>query len=87
MDGRCGFAFPGTYGHECGKPAEWAGQHKSEHTANGVYWAARCTECTRHRGGDNDGIASRQLCAPSIQVCAWRQNNWPDAPTVKYAPA
>jgi hypothetical protein len=28
-DGKCHNAEPGTYGHECGKPAEWRGWTKT----------------------------------------------------------
>ncbi len=30
----CTNAEPGTFNHECGKPAVWAGTHKSGHVQN-----------------------------------------------------
>ncbi len=55
---KCSFAFPGTYGHECGRPAVVAGGRTSDMTTSGTYWAARCTECQGHKGGENTGIAA-----------------------------
>lgn len=52
----CTFAYPGTYGHECGAPATLAQSRPSEYTANGIYWARRCPSCAQARGGDNEGM-------------------------------
>src|SRR6266566_3686223 len=41
-DGRCHNAEPGTYGHECGKPAVWLGT-----TASG-FVSGYCDDCKRH---------------------------------------
>lgn len=40
-DGKCHNAQSGTYGHECGRPAQWLGTK-----ANG-YSSGFCTECKR----------------------------------------
>lgn len=38
-DGRCHNAEPGTFGHECGKPATWVG------TASSGFQAGFCDDC------------------------------------------
>lgn len=55
-DNTCSFAQPGTFGHECGRPAVVAGSRPSDLTTTGTYWAARCAECQGYRGGENTGI-------------------------------
>jgi hypothetical protein len=40
---KCTNAEPGTYGHECGKPAQWTATKPSGHTS------AFCTRC-KHEG-------------------------------------
>jgi len=57
-DGKCGFAEPGTFGHECGAAAAWAAVKTSDTTVSGIFYAARC-ENHRHRtDGDNRGITA-----------------------------
>ena len=41
-DGKCHNAEPGTYGHECGKPAQWLG------TTPGGFAAGFCDDCKRN---------------------------------------
>lgn len=41
-DGLCHNAEPGTYGHECGKPADWLGQGTSGS------WVGYCDDCRQH---------------------------------------
>jgi hypothetical protein len=53
---RCNFAWPGTYGHECGKPAVLAGARTSLHMASGIYFVHRCAEHAEVRGGENVGV-------------------------------
>lgn len=50
-DGKCHNAQPGTYGHECSKPAEWIGQHP-----NG-FKSGFCNACKR------DGYEARDVVA------------------------
>jgi hypothetical protein len=42
---RCQNAEPGTYGHECSKPAQWTATNKQGHTA------AFCDQC-RQQGSE-----------------------------------
>lgn len=41
-DGKCHNAEPGTFSHECGKPAKWIGYSAKGH-ASGF-----CTDCMNH---------------------------------------
>ena len=49
-DGRCHNAEPGTYGHECGRRAEWIG------TATSGFRSGYCTKC-RAAGYEARGMA------------------------------
>lgn len=53
---KCSFAFPGTYGHECGAPAVKVGVKKSRETKNGIFYARRCAKCAEIKGGENTGV-------------------------------
>jgi hypothetical protein len=55
-DGKCHNAQPGTYGHECGKPAEWLGTKASPGP-----WAVN----TYPRIGSNTRIGYRVTAGPS----------------------
>ena len=55
-DGRCSFAPAGTYGHECGKTATLTAILKSDTTKSGLFYASRCAECAKIRGGENAGV-------------------------------
>lgn len=68
----CGFAFPGTYGHECGSPATLVGVRKSDLTTNGVFYARRCAKCATIKGGENAGISSFLPFDASKHANAWR---------------
>jgi len=50
-DGKCHNAEPGTYGHECGKPAVWIGTD-----ANG-FASGFCDDCKRN-GWERHGMVS-----------------------------
>ena len=39
---RCQNAQPGTYGHECGQPAQWTATNSQGHTAG------FCDQCKQH---------------------------------------
>lgn len=41
-DGKCHNAQPGTYGHECGKPATWIGTKTDE---DGPFESGFCDAC------------------------------------------
>lgn len=64
----CGFAYPGTYGHECGAKAILAGSRKSDLTKSGIYWAKRCASCAAEKGGENAGITNFVPFNPDIHV-------------------
>jgi len=44
-DGRCHNAEPGTFGHECGKPAKWLGGKPSLDKPGGIFWSGYCDDC------------------------------------------
>lgn len=59
---RCGFAYSGTYGHECGAPAvKVAVFHLGKQDGgNGrwdgdVFYSGRCESCATIKGGENAG--------------------------------
>jgi hypothetical protein len=52
---KCSNANIGTYGHECGKPAMWAGTHKSGHVQ---FFCLRC----RAEGDEARGVIKWQPC-------------------------
>jgi hypothetical protein len=41
----CNYAQPGTYGHECGRPAIYALPLHSEKKPSGVFYSRRCESC------------------------------------------
>ena len=89
MHGICRYSHPGTWGHECGKPATLAQQVKGECTADGRYWLARCAECTKWTRPDNAGTRRDAWVPydPTIHRNAWVRNRWPQAPEVFHVPA
>jgi len=46
--GRCHNAEPGTYGHECGKPAVWYGTTRSTVHPGTPYTTEYCDNCKQH---------------------------------------
>lgn len=57
---RCGFAYPGTYGHECGAPATLVFVFKSQTTRDGLFFTGRCAECARIPDGENSGVIRKE---------------------------
>lgn len=53
---KCGFAYPGTYGHECGKPAILFAVKRSNSTKSGFFYAGRCAECAKVQGLENRDV-------------------------------
>lgn len=49
---KCSNAEPGTFNHECGKPAQWLGgkpaQFPDMADSRGLFWAAFCDKCKKH---------------------------------------
>ena len=68
MHTHCSFAFPGTYGHECGSPAVKVAIRKSDVTKNGIYYARRCAKCATIKGGENSGLTQWQDYQPATHV-------------------
>lgn len=68
----CGFAQPGTYGHECGAPAKWVGLKKVDSTKNGIFYARRCNECKGIRGGENTGISKWEVFDEVKHANQWK---------------
>lgn len=52
----CCFSWPGTYGHECGKPAVEFAVKKSDLTKSGLFYAGRCAECKGHNSLENFNV-------------------------------
>lgn len=67
----CTFAFPGTYGHECGAPATKVGIQASTKTKNGVYFARRCEACAKRKGGENSAITYFEQFDPAKHINHW----------------
>ncbi len=68
----CGFAWPGTYGHECGAPAVLVGKIKSDTTRTGIYFARRCEACAAIKGGENAGLFGIEKYDPAAHVNQWK---------------
>ncbi len=69
----CGFAWPGTYGHECGKPAVVAAPKPSALTLSGVFWAARCETCRQIKGGENAGLSQWETLDLTRHRNVWKR--------------
>lgn len=44
----CANSEPGTFNHECGKPATWIGHMRSDLTKTGVFFGRFCDRCKQH---------------------------------------
>ena len=71
MKTNCSFAFPGTYGHECGAPAVVVGTKRVTSTKTGIYYARRCAKCAAIKGGENIGITSWQPFDEAAHINQW----------------
>ena len=67
---RCSFAFPGTYGHECGDTATVVAVFPSERTKSGFYFGGRCDRHAHVKSRDNDDVI--RIEPESGQVNDWR---------------
>lgn len=67
----CGFAAPGTYGHECGAPAAKVGIKPVDSTKNGIFYARRCAQCAMIKGGENIGVSQWQDFDPAKHINQW----------------
>ena len=68
----CSFAFPGTYGHECGSPAVLVATSKSTATRNGLYFARRCEKCAQIKGGENTDLSAFVPYQPELHRNQWK---------------
>lgn len=68
---QCCFAWPGTYGHECGGTVVAVAVKVTDMTADGLFFGGRCAihgaDC---KGGDNDDVILRWE-SPSGQLNKW----------------
>lgn len=58
-DGKCHNAEPGTYGHECGKPAVWIG------TAKSGFKSGYCDDCKK-RGYEARSVKEWEKFIPAF---------------------
>ena len=61
-DGKCHNAEPGTYGHECGKPATWIG------TKSNGYRSGFCDHCKEHGWEASDFVKWERVATTSVNV-------------------
>lgn len=66
LDGVCHNAEPGTYGHECGKPAKWLGTDRNGFTSG------FCDDCKV------DGYEARRMTDWRSAGNPWRVEQWRD---------
>jgi hypothetical protein len=45
---KCTNSHPGTFGHECGKPADRVGVQNSKFSADGLHRQPFCSKCAVH---------------------------------------
>ena len=68
---KCSFSYPGTYNHECGKPAVVIFVKASENTVSGLFYSGRCAECAEAKAGtDNTRVIRREK--PNGQWNDWK---------------
>jgi len=61
-DGKCHNAEPGTYGHECGKPATWIG------TKSNGYRSGFCDQCKEHGWEASGFVKWERVATTSVNV-------------------
>lgn len=64
LDGLCHNAEPGTYGHECGKPAKWVG------TSSTGFQSGYCDDC-KVRGWEGKSMGQWRRLG-----IVWRAEDW-----------
>ena len=72
MPDKCGFAYPGTWGHECGRPALFVALMKSELTKSGIFYAKRCAEHKDMREPYDSAILSVEDFDATKHINQWR---------------
>lgn len=69
----CAYSAPGTYNHECGRPAVVAGARPSLRTVSGTYWCLRCEHCQDLTYRDNWGISRWEPLDPQRHRNEWKR--------------
>jgi len=57
---RCSFAYPGTYGHECGAPATQIFVFQTDKTRDRLFFTGRCDDCAKITNGENLGVIRKE---------------------------
>lgn len=70
----CSFAYAGTFGHECGKPATVVVVMRSTLNNDGVFYTGRCAKCNEIKGGENSNIIRREQYADQMNDWNGRYN-------------
>lgn len=68
----CSYAFPGTYGHECGKPAVTVAVKPSDTKPGAQFLSGRCAECRDLIGPDNAKVTGFEPLDPNHKSAYWR---------------
>lgn len=68
----CNYAPANTYGHECGAPAVFTAIQRSDRTADGMYFGARCAHCAAIKGGENSRVIRLVPRDESKHINLWR---------------
>jgi hypothetical protein len=58
---RCHNAEPGTFGHECGKPAQWVSDFPSKIEPGTTYTSSFCDDCKNNGWERKGAIAWRRI--------------------------
>lgn len=67
-DGKCHNAEPGTYGHECGKPATWIG------TTGGGFASGYCADCKANGTEARLCVEWKSVDPPAGYAAEYRNN-------------
>jgi hypothetical protein len=70
IDGKCGNSEPGSFGHECGKPAVWIGTKPSQSVVGSNFHGAFCAKCKRE-GWDAKGVKTWEPYAGGKYKSHW----------------
>lgn len=68
---KCGFAWPGTYGHECGADATQIAVSTSNLTHSGLFYSGRCDVHAKAKGPDNSKVIRLEPIGATEQTNDW----------------